>query len=181
MGGLGEHSEAVGEAGGHPELPEVVAGEPLADPLAAGGGVGTDVDRHVEDLALDHAHELALGIPELRVEPAERAADRVGMVVLDERLRDAALGEFLLVVRLQEEAAVVGEDSGLDEDDLGNPRGLEPHFTSPRRSRPYLPLWTVSHQARFWRYQRTVARRPDSNSWRGAHPSSVRALVSSMA
>ena len=43
----------------------------------------------------------------------------------------------------------------------------------PRRSRPYFPASTVSHQARCSRYQATVERIPSSNRCAGRQPSSV--------
>ena len=55
----------------------------------------------------DRPHQLALGVAELGVEAAQRPAHREGVVVLDEGLGDAALAVLLLVVGLEEEAAVV--------------------------------------------------------------------------
>src|SRR6185436_7214110 len=53
VSGVAQHAEAVREAGGHPELPEVVAREGRAHPLAQGRGVGAEVHGHVEDLSQD--------------------------------------------------------------------------------------------------------------------------------
>ena len=46
--------------GRHPELALVLGRERHADPPAEGGRRAAHVDRHVEDLAGDHAHQLAL-------------------------------------------------------------------------------------------------------------------------
>ncbi len=54
------HAEAVGEAGRDPELAEVVGREQLAVPAAERRRAAAHVDRDVEDLALDAAHQLAL-------------------------------------------------------------------------------------------------------------------------
>src|SRR5215203_556124 len=197
VGRLGEDAEAVGEPRRHVELPQVLSGENFSYPLAESGGVRADVHGHVEDLALDGAHELSLGLAELGVEAAQRAADGEGVVVLEEVLGQAAVAELALVIGLQEEAALVAEDGRLDQGHAGYGGGKKFHASaptvsplpgstpgstpSPSRSRPYVPVCTDSHQGRFSRYQRTVARRPASKSWRGAQPSSPRALASSMA
>src|SRR5258708_5961849 len=176
-------AEAVDEAGRHPELAVVLAGEDGAHPTAEGGRARPDVDRDVEDLALQGTDQLALGFPGLRVQAAQDVAVRVGLIVLDEGAGQAFGLELFPVIDLEEEAALVGEDSGLDEDDLGNGERHESQAFAPRprRSRPYFPACTASHQERLARYQRTVTRRPEAKSCRGSQLSSARILASSMA
>src|SRR5215210_3668602 len=71
---LGGDDEAVGEAGGHPELAPVLCGEGHARPSSEGRGTDPDVHGRVEDLALQHGDELALGSGVLKVEPTEHGA-----------------------------------------------------------------------------------------------------------
>ena len=173
---LADDAEAVGEAGRDPELAEVLAGEGEADPAAERGRAAADVHRHVEHLALDRPHELALGLPVLRVQAPQGPPGRVRVVVLDEGPGDSALRVLSLVVGLEEEAAGVLEDVRLDQDHAGQVGREELHRGAfqprPSRSRRYAPDCTASHQRRFARYQRTVSRRPSSKACRGAQPSS---------
>src|SRR5205814_43652 len=68
LGRLAQHAEAVGETGRDEHLAEVVAGELRAGPLAEGGRARADVDRDVENLALQRADQLALRLSDLRVQ-----------------------------------------------------------------------------------------------------------------
>src|SRR4051812_43441420 len=120
FGVLAEHAEAVQQAGRHEELVEVLIGEPVADPAAR-----ADIHRDVEDLPAHRAYQLALRLLALAVQPAERAALRARMVVLDERVRDAALAIFRGVKGLEKKSAPVAMDVGLDQDDAGKPGLVE--------------------------------------------------------
>src|SRR5205814_113429 len=85
-------------------------------------------------LARDHAQELSLRVRVLRVQPAQRIALRVRVVVLDEHRVDPARAILLGRERLEEEAAVVAVHLGLDQHDARN-RGLyeaRAHSSSPR-------------------------------------------------
>src|SRR5712692_7022799 len=99
---LAQDAEAVREPGRDEHLAEVVRRESGAGPLAEGGRAGADVHGHVEDLALQGSDQLALRPAELRVQAAQRAAERAGLVVLDERVRDPRLAVFALVEGLQD-------------------------------------------------------------------------------
>src|SRR5256886_13835056 len=112
---LAEHAEPVGEPRGNEDLAEVLLAEPAARPLAEGRRAGPDVHGDVEDLAAHRAHQLALRPRSLRMQPAQRSPQRAGMVVLHEIVGDAALPVPLGVEGLQEEAARVAEDIGLDD------------------------------------------------------------------
>jgi hypothetical protein len=95
-----------------------------AEPAAEGGRAAPDVDRDVEHLALDRAHQLALRSADLRVQAAQRPAHRVRVVVLHEGTRDAAGAVLVEVVRLHEEAARVAVHVRLH-DDHARQRGLQ--------------------------------------------------------
>src|SRR5262245_14379504 len=86
-----------------------------------------DVDRHVVDLTLDHANQFALRSPNLRVQPAYRAALRPRMVVLDEDRVNPALVIFPLLIGLEEKPSLVAENLRLDDHHSGNVRGYELH------------------------------------------------------
>ena len=117
LGHLAQHAEAVGEPRRDEHLAEVVCPERGGRPFAEGGGAGADVDGDVEDLAPQHADQLALGFAELRVQAAQRATGRAGLVVLDEGVGDPRLAILALVERLQEVPAGVPEHLGLDHED----------------------------------------------------------------
>jgi hypothetical protein len=77
------------------------------------GRVGADVDDHVEDRAARAAHQLDL--TGLEVHAAQHAQPRPRVVVLDEVVVHAQLGQHGLAIRLQEEPARVAVGHGLDE------------------------------------------------------------------
>src|SRR6266581_2998150 len=70
LGDRAHHAEAVGEAGGHVTLPEIVGRQGDADPTAEGWRVRADVDGHVKNLALDHVNQLPLRTTTLQVQSA---------------------------------------------------------------------------------------------------------------
>src|SRR5262245_41032177 len=105
-------------------------------------GAATDVDRHVEDLAFDHADQFALRAPNLRVKATDRAPLRLRMVVLDEDRVNPALLILPLVIGLEEKASLVAEDLRLDDNHSGNVRGNELHracASCPNILSKYLP------------------------------------------
>jgi len=75
-------------------------------PLAKGRRAGADIHRHVKHLAGHGAHQLALRLVHLVMQPAQRAAYRAGMVTLHKR-RHAECFQFTVPVRLHKEAAGV--------------------------------------------------------------------------
>ena len=117
QGRLARHDEAVREPRRDVELALVLARERHADPAAEGRRADADVDGDVEDLALEDRDELALGVRVLVVQPAEHAPARAREVVLDERGGQPGLGVAGAVPGLQEVAAGVAEDEGLDDQD----------------------------------------------------------------
>ena len=89
VGRLGQHAEAVPEADGDVELEAALVVELDRLPLAERRRAAAQVDGDVEHAAARDAHELALAGPGLEVDPAQRAAARARVVVLDELRRNA--------------------------------------------------------------------------------------------
>src|SRR5262249_32571314 len=83
-------AEAVGEPGRDVALLEVPGREHHGHPAAVGRRSAAHVDCDVVDRAFDDANQLSLRPPQLKVQPADRAADRSRVVVLDERAGDPA-------------------------------------------------------------------------------------------
>src|SRR5262245_43360603 len=125
--GLAGDAEAVSEPRRDVNLAEVFSRQPDADPLPEVWRAAPNVDRHVVDLALDHANQFALRPAKLRVQPAYRASLRPRMVVLDEDRVNPALLILTPVIGFEEEASLVAEDLRLDDDHTGNVRGNEFH------------------------------------------------------
>ncbi len=118
FGGVGEGEEGVAEAFGDPELTHVFGGEFDGEVATEGGGADAEVDGDIEDGAVGAAYELAHGGSHiLVVEAAEDGLAGAGVVVLDEVGGEAVLAEALLVVDLDEEAAFVTEEVGIDDED----------------------------------------------------------------
>jgi hypothetical protein len=69
-----------------------------------------DVDGDIQSFALDNTTEFGLRVAQLVVEAAERSAGGDGVIVLDEGVVDAEVGEFGLVVGFEERAACVAID-----------------------------------------------------------------------
>jgi hypothetical protein len=108
---FGDDEEAVGEARRQPEHAIVGFRQLDAGHLAEGRRAAADVHGDVEHRAARHAHQLALRLAQLVMQPAQHAAGGAGMVVLHELGADAGrLGQHALVVALEEEAARVAED-----------------------------------------------------------------------
>src|SRR5262249_25685246 len=106
-----------------------------ADPSPVGGRAAPDVDGYVEHFALDHAYELGLRTAKLQMEAAQRALDRARVVVLYERRVDAVRAVPIRVIRLEEEAAAVAMNVGLDDEYPGQVGGNHTHV---RRQAPNL-------------------------------------------
>ena len=98
----------------------VVLGEGDAHPLAKGSAVGTAVHGYIIHLTLGHAHQLALGMVLLEVQPAQHAPGGAALVVLHEFLVDASLCELVLLVGLHKIAAVIAEHLRLNDHHAGD-------------------------------------------------------------
>ena len=100
-------------------------------------GATAEIHGHVEDLAAHDPHELPLRIGELVVEPAQHVLRGEAVVVLHEVERPVHGGlEPRAVEALEEEAARVGKDARLDDQDARD-RGLpDVHEKTPARRSP---------------------------------------------
>ena len=76
-------------------------------PLAEGGAAGPQVNADVEDLTLQHAHQLGLRVVDLEMQAAQHALGRGGLVVLHEVHIYAAGNEVRPLVGFHEVAACV--------------------------------------------------------------------------
>src|SRR4029079_1580583 len=79
-----DDAEAVREALRNPELTAIRGRELAAEPEAEGRRAAANVDRDVEDRALDGAHQLALRAPDLGVQAAQDGPFGARVVVLHE-------------------------------------------------------------------------------------------------
>jgi len=119
-----EHDKAVGKAFRHPELFLVFRTKYLADPLTEGFRAFSEVDRDIEDFALHDTNEFTLRLLDLVVQAAQNVPGRLGMVVLHEfALETGGMLEGTGVETLEEEATVVTEDLGFEDDNFGDSGG----------------------------------------------------------
>src|SRR5690606_35451265 len=138
-----------------PELALVLRAEHHRLPAAEGRRAAADVHRHVIDLALQHAHQLALRPRPLVMQAAQHAPDRGGDVALHEPGGQAVLGEALGVPGLEEHAACVAEHRRLD------------HHAARQGSRDYLHRTTprFSSASRYWPYPFLASGAASFSSW----------------
>src|SRR6266487_6363416 len=80
----------------------------------------TQIHGHVEHLALDHPHQLALRIRILKMQSAQRAAPRRRQVVLYESHGQSGLTVTRLVPQLHEKATRIAEHLRLDDQQSGD-------------------------------------------------------------
>jgi hypothetical protein len=130
------HQIAVGETWRHPELAPVLPGQRHSDPTPEPGGTAADVHRHIEDLAAQDLHQLALGMRVLDVQAAQDALTRVGLIVLYHALRYAEPGITLRLPGLHEPAARVAKDLGFDDQCVRDLGLNDIHGSIPRSSSP---------------------------------------------
>src|SRR5438093_8094448 len=87
QGTLACHTETVREPLRNVELALIAIGEHHTDPQPKRRGADTDIDRNIEDLSLQHIHQLPLGVGGLEVQTAECPPGRERQVVLDKMCR----------------------------------------------------------------------------------------------
>src|SRR5437868_5180722 len=76
LGGLRQDDESMRKTGRHPQLLVVVVRQHHTDPLAEGRRALANIDDDVEYFALDNAHEFALRMLDLIMQPAQHALRR---------------------------------------------------------------------------------------------------------
>ena len=106
----------MAEAGRDEELAVPFAIQLVSLPALVGGGVGAQIDGDVPDPAARAADQLRLAA--LHVDAAQHRALRAAVVVLDELDLDPELGEGVLAEGLDQEAALVTVDGGLDQNQV---------------------------------------------------------------
>src|SRR5690606_30311493 len=111
---LGQHHEAVGETLGDPELALVLRAEDGRGPAPEMRRTTADVHRHVVDLALQHADQLALRVGPLVMQAAQHPARGQRYVALHETGRQAVFGIALRVPGFVEEATRIAEHRRFD-------------------------------------------------------------------
>src|SRR2546423_3583781 len=127
VGDLAEHAEAVREAHRDEQLPMIVVVQLVPLPPPVRRRVAPQVHRHVPDPPAQAAHELRLAGAGLKVQPAKGAASRTRVGVLQELRLHAQLTPAGLAEALEEKAALVAVDLGLDQDDAVELRVEPPH------------------------------------------------------
>ncbi len=84
IGAFGDDDKAMRKAGWNPQHAVIFAREGHAHRLAEGGRAAAHIDGDIEDLALRHAHQLALRTLQLIVQAAQNALGGAAVVVLHE-------------------------------------------------------------------------------------------------
>ena len=117
--GFTEDDETVGKAFRNPELLLVFCTESMADPLPEGFRAFSQVNRNIEDFALHDPHQLALLLPDLVVQATQDVLRGFGVIILNEFALEArGLLEGFGVKTFEEEASVVAEDFGFEDEDF---------------------------------------------------------------
>ena len=141
LGTFAEHHKAVRKARRHPQLPLVVRAQALAHPLAKGGGRLAQIDGHIKHFAFDHAHQFALGLLQLVVQPTQDTIGRARVVVLHElHVQTGGFRKDTLVEALKEESPCIPEYLGLEHQNVCNGGGCSLHqFDSLVKPTRYCP------------------------------------------
>ncbi|MNS89885.1 hypothetical protein D3C72_1239120 [compost metagenome] len=106
----------MGKAFRHPQLAMVVGGQPYRNPLAEVWRAAPDIDSHIQHFTVGDTHQLALGVFQLIVQPAQHTLLRARMVVLDKGRGDAGfVYERLGVEALIEKTAAITEHVWFDD------------------------------------------------------------------
>jgi len=92
--------------------------ELVAGPLAKGRGPGANVHSHVKNFPCQNLNQFGLAVGVLIVKSSERTANRVRQVVLNKGYMDTEFAVLFLMKGFHEEAALVSEHIGLDDEDV---------------------------------------------------------------
>ena len=112
---VGERAEPVRESHRHPQHLLVLVVQLHSEPLTELRRAGADVDGDVEHRSATAADQLSLRVRLLIVKPAQHAALRPGVVILHELGGDAGVTKPIQMIGFQEEAALIGVDFRLQE------------------------------------------------------------------
>ena len=131
---LAQHAEAVRETGRNIKLFVSLGIEHKAVPLAESRGVAADVHGHVENLALDGQHQLALPGGILIVQAAQHTAPRERQIFLHKAFTETEIGQLLLLPGFKKVTALIGKHARPNEFEAGQ-RQID-DFHVQRASRP---------------------------------------------
>ena len=101
----------------NPDLSVVISRQFNTHRLAKTGGGFSNIHRHIKHRAAHHAHQFALGLPDLIMQTAQHAPGAAAMVVLHKiDIKAGSFVEGFLVEAFEEEAARIAEHLGLDDE-----------------------------------------------------------------
>ncbi len=138
FGTIAQGEKAMRETRWNPELFLVLCGESFTNPFAKGSGISPKVDYHIENLTVDNSNQLALSLGRhLVVETTQDIPGGFGMIVLHEiGCEPCCSSKGLSVETFEKESAVIAEDPGFDNKDVGNRSGCNFHQNTFSRSNP---------------------------------------------
>jgi len=109
------------KTGRYPQLTLVVGRERDTEPLAESWRTLADIDRDIEDFSCDYAHQLALRLPNLIMQPAQHVFAGFGVIILHEIGGDTGrLGKAARIEALEKKSALVSKNLGFDDEKAGN-------------------------------------------------------------
>ena len=115
-GFIAQHREAVGKAFGDEQLQEILIRQLKTLPLAVGRASCAQIDRHIQDLPLQHTHQLGLGKRfQLVMQAADHAEARLRLVVLHPGEVESLLPHLAVVVTLEKVSPFILKDAGSDD------------------------------------------------------------------
>ncbi len=81
------------------------------------------IERHIQNLAGDGAHQFSLRLQNLVMQSAHNILLGVGMIVLNKGIGNSEVRKSSLVVAFQEKSAIVAEYAGLEQQKSRKSRG----------------------------------------------------------
>src|SRR6266567_2307509 len=94
----------------NPGQPPVFTGELHGVPAPKGWRLTPQIKKNIEHFPAHYADQLALRLLNLVMQASQDAAFRVRVIVLDESLLNAEIGENSLAITFEEESALVFKD-----------------------------------------------------------------------
>jgi hypothetical protein len=110
LNGFGQREKSVRKSNWNIDLILLFGGEEDAGPFAEMWRANSNVGDYVQSFALDYATEFGLWVVELIVKAAKSAPGGDGVIVLQEGVFNADVGEFRVVVGFKESAARIAMD-----------------------------------------------------------------------
>ena len=104
---VAHNNKTVRKAAGNHELLFVLIRKQDPRPLAVCIAVFPQVNSNVEHLALQHAHELCLGMCFLEMKTAQHTLTRAGLIVLHKHIIETGRIKGFLLIGLHKVAAVI--------------------------------------------------------------------------